>query len=327
MDKKERKVSKQMNDALSLWRVIGCCGIFLVHLGQQMQFSGFLRTITDLGQNGIYVFFAISGYLGFATYKKEEKATTYWMKRAIKILPLYYLVILYYFITDTFIHYNVPVDETGLYWFRYIFFLFGLIHSTNSYWTNLGAVWTIAVFVAFYILMPGLYRIVDSFKKSVVLLVGSGILREVILIYGNGNLMAVEYLFFVFFGVTIYFGMKENKRIGTILLMILGTIGFIFLRRMEIAAPCFISLLIVLTLDLKISNEKIRTIIAKVDKYTYAAYLLQMIVLIDILNLVKGGIVFQITFAVICEVAISMIVSRFLEQPIQQFLYKRGLGR
>jgi len=325
MDRKAEKL--QINEVLCIWRLIGCCGVFVVHLGQQMQFSGMLRTITDLGQNGIYVFFILSGYLAYATYNKSQRVSRYYIKRAIKILPLYYLVICYYFIRDTFVYDSVPTDETGLYWLRYVFFLFGLIKAENNYWMNLGAVWTVAVFVVFYITMPLLYRKIDSFEKSLVLLVTSGIVRELILVGGNGNWMAIEYLFFVFFGITLYLGIVEKKLLLLGVIMVLGTIGFVVLGRIEIAAPFFLSLMILLTINLHVHNEKLKAFIIRIDCYTYAAYLLQMIVFTDIMNNISENLFLNMIVAIVCEVLLCILVVECFEKPIQKFLYKKVFSK
>lgn len=54
------------------------------------------------------MFFIISGFLAFATYK-QEGVCYYWWKRAVRLLPLYYCIVVYNFIVHTFVYKDVPI--------------------------------------------------------------------------------------------------------------------------------------------------------------------------------------------------------------------------
>ena len=81
-------------DNIMVWRVFSFLCIFIIHLAHSLNAQGKIRVITDFGYTAVYFFIAISGYLAFAGYKDGTRAVDYWKRRAIRILPLYYSVIL-----------------------------------------------------------------------------------------------------------------------------------------------------------------------------------------------------------------------------------------
>lgn len=83
---------------VSIFRCLACVGAFIVHFGIIMNFKGSLRVLTDFGAEGVSIFFMLSGFL--ATSKKVsgiKGGLKYYLNRAIRILPCYYLVVFYYF--------------------------------------------------------------------------------------------------------------------------------------------------------------------------------------------------------------------------------------
>lgn len=167
-------VNKSQMDNICILRVISCIGVLICHLCQRMEVSDIFFQYTQFGQYGIYAFFVISGFLLANSFEKygKESVVAFIIKRVIRVLALYYAVIIWFFITDTYIfHFSVP-DETGWGWKRYFLFLNGFISPGSDqygYWSNLGASWTIPVFVIAYVSIPiylGLINKVKEIRKS-----------------------------------------------------------------------------------------------------------------------------------------------------------------
>ena len=114
---------------ISICRVAACLLVFVVHAGQYMNLGGIARRITDFGQFGVHLFFIISGYLAIMSLASGRVTSilNYYKKRCLRLLPLYYLIILIFLIVDEFLLKSVPPDELGLGWFRYIFLLNGFV--------------------------------------------------------------------------------------------------------------------------------------------------------------------------------------------------------
>ena len=174
--------NKQTNRLLfiQILRVAACILVFLVHFGQRLELTSFIRQITNFGEYGVQLFFIISGYL--AAYglsdKKNISIKKYYIKKAIRILPLYYLVIAYYFVSENilnqFVH-HIPVDTAGLGWFRYLFLLNGFIDNDTYFWSNLGITWTIPIFIFFYLIAPFLFKWIIDLKTAIIALLLFGI--------------------------------------------------------------------------------------------------------------------------------------------------------
>ena len=101
---------KNRSIGISLLRIFACFCVFMVHFGQRTMLTGIVRAITDKGQHGVRLFFVLSGYLACLSWYEQNRENPidkgsvfdYYKKRAIRLLPLYYFCIAYYFITETF---------------------------------------------------------------------------------------------------------------------------------------------------------------------------------------------------------------------------------
>ncbi len=84
--------------SVSILRTISCLGVLAVHLGQRMHLNGIIRTITDYGETGVYLFFIVSGYLFVNSVEKNDKRMSKVLcNRLIHMISVFYL--LFYLIT------------------------------------------------------------------------------------------------------------------------------------------------------------------------------------------------------------------------------------
>ncbi len=145
------KLNKPRNNSLQILRAAACLLVFVVHFGQRLHVEGIVQEATSFGAYGVQLFFLISGYLAAKTFfdHPETSLREYYTKRAIAILPLYYIVIAYYFVSETLLSSPLPTDELGLGWLRYVFLLNGFLTSKTNFWGNLGITWSIPVLRCF----------------------------------------------------------------------------------------------------------------------------------------------------------------------------------
>lgn len=315
---------KNKYENISLVRVLSCLGVLIVHLGQRLNLQGSLRVITDFGANGVYMFFIISGFLAFATYKQEEGICYYWWKRAVRLLPLYYCIVLYNFLVHTFIYKDVPVDSLGLRWFRYIFCLSGIVGTDETFWRNLSDTWTIPMFVFFYLLVPFLYKSITSFKRSIVFMLGIYLLGNMCFVIGHGHLQAVFYLFYFSIGIVISKAILEEKTDDSIALFSILAIFWLVQSATVtlIYAMLFATFIIVSrcwTMPVRIAKG-----VHFLDKYSYTIYLIQRLVfdaIIDRYSMTKGMIVMVTVLGTLLG---SVLVYNIVEKPIQKGLLSIG---
>lgn len=203
------------NAGLNLLRAFACLWIIAVHLEQNITMTGFVQQFCKAGSNGVEFFFILSGYLAYQSLDRipdqsgKRGLLKWWKKRAVRILPLYYIMILFYAVYDSFMG-SVPADETGLGWFRYVFLLNQWVFSEESFWMNLGAVWTISVFVFFYLLVPVYHRVIRSYRSSLAGVAALYILARLVE-RSTDWLRPLRFLYLFAIGITVYLAVREQK--------------------------------------------------------------------------------------------------------------------
>ena len=279
---------KKRNQAIQILRVVACIMVFFVHFGQRLSITGTIGSLFDFGKYGVQLFFLISGFLAAKTFKENKKVNIkeYYIKRLITLLPLYYFVILIYFILENICNKymnTIPVDNTGLYWLRYIFLLNGFINSDTYFWSNLGITWTIPIFAFFYIIAPFILKRVKSFSSSIVCYLSIfGVSRILNYIYECNIFTYIHYLFL---GVLLYYSLKEKKEVITSLVfLILCLIAGIFLKFEWLYVFVFCSIILLLS-KVKFKLPKfLESIINILDKYSYTLYLGHGVIFCGILD-------------------------------------------
>ncbi len=325
---------EKRNVSIQLLRVSACFLVFFVHFGQRVGLSGILKTFTDFGAFGVQLFLLISGFLAGKTFLENPDINilTYYKKRVIAILPLYYLVILYYFITENILnHYFsvIPSDELGFGWFRYIFLLNGFLNSDTYFWSNLGITWTIPIFMFFYLIAPWILRKVKTIFSCVMIWAIVFVVTQVLERFYS--CVIFTQLHIMFLGVIVYACVKKGRNlpaigaflVAAICAMILGNTTYVYVL-------IFSSILIAMASYNSISLPNwLSKIIDVLDKYSYTLYLMHGVVfcsVLDRLNALGVSKIIIAAIAIIGTFVATVIVGKFIEKPIQKFLKKRFLN-
>ncbi len=313
-------ISLQKYANISILRILACLGVFTVHLGQALTLTGSLRVVTDFGANGVELFFIISGFLGFLTYNSQKGILSYYRNRAIRIFPLYYFVILVNFIIHTFIYKDVPVDVTGLYWGRYLFFLNGFVHSEEYFWYNLGATWTIPCFVLFYLLMPFFYKYIKNIFRSLIAILLCFLVNSFILTKTH-NFEAFSFLIYFILGISIYFAYKEGKELFLICIFSIVDISFIIQNASPIYIYSFLFAILVLSSKKYNINQKhVNILVGSLSKYTYTLYLVQGIVFSYIIDSNTMPQIIILLISILGSALLTLLIYHFIESPIQSWI-------
>ncbi len=159
-------MEKRIN-GLTIIRVVAVLMIVMVHFCQSWNLPYVIITFVKFGMYGVQIFFLLSGYLIFASLSRNGSLASFYKRRAVRILPIYYVIVLINFFIFEIAFKAVPVDITGLGWLRYIFFLNTSIPSNSvDYWNNLSALWSIPAFILFYIVAPLLFKASKNIKTA-----------------------------------------------------------------------------------------------------------------------------------------------------------------
>ncbi len=326
--------NKRRDPSIQLIRVIACMMVFTVHFGQRVDLSGTIRDFTDFGSLGVELFFLISGFLAGKTFfsNPDLNIKEYYLKRAIAILPLYFFVVIYYFITENIINQFVsciPLDESGIGWFRYLFLLNGFFNSDTYFWSNLGITWTIPIFMFFYLIAPWILRKTNGVFSSVVVW---GIVFVTTKLLGHFYPCSISNnLHLLFLGVILYFCSIKQMHKPAILIFQMATIFSIILEKHSFTY-IFVFASIILILNKMNDNFtlpiKLQKIIDVLDSYSYTLYLMHGVVfcsLLDRLNTLGISKVLIGIIAIIGTFFATWIVGKYIEKPTQNLLRKKLL--
>lgn len=312
-------------------RVSACLIVFLVHFGQRTSLEGIVRNFTDFGAYGVHLFFLISGFLACKAFFNKESVDIkkYYIKRAIAILPLYYLVILYYFITENILNQFVsviPPDDIGVGWFRYVFVLNGFLNSDTYFWRNLGITWTIPIFCVFYLIAPWILRKRKSLFSVILIWIGVFVSTKLLCVIYTCSVF--ENLHYLFFGCVLFASIETNLHKKLELCLIPMIICSMNLKQHDLTVTFIFALLILIfvTIDSFTLPKKLQKTVDCLDKYSYTLYLMHGVVFCSLLDRLKALEVHPViigALAIIGTVFATWIVGRFLEKPIQDFLRKK----
>lgn len=280
---------------IQLFRVIACIMVMLTHMRAVVPMDAIANYI-DFGGFGVGVFFIISGYLAFNSADLANgRVLNYYKKRALRILPLFYVVIFIWAVLRSFVFVDMPEDPAGLYWLNYVLLIFKSYPNSVIEWSNVGAVWTIASFIYFYLFMPLFYKYINSFSKA--------LMAEILFIGIN----IVYYLFSIKWfeplsdlcifglGILIYFAKKESQEskftlFGCFLLIIW------IINLSDVKHMLFISIIMAIILmnsnitDTSIGHVKgLNKLLNVLDKYSFEIYLSHPIILYLVSSLGIAG--------------------------------------
>lgn len=325
-------MSKKIN--VQILRVFACLGVFLVHFGQRMSLTGTVRTITEFGKYGVELFIILSGYLAFLSLNKKNSGggiIDYYKKRSIRLLPLYFIIILYYLLTELFIWKSIPTDELKLNWFRYIFLLNGFVGSETYFWGNLGITWTIPLFAFFYLIAPFLNKIIKNVWQTLILFAIAYLLGAISIRYlqigANRTLSWFNnfiYLKYFCLGIIIYFIEKGNYNIQGIALFAIVCIPFAVFELVEMQYAIIFCIIFIASnmLDFSKMPKKVSKIINLLDEYSYTLYLGHGIVFCGIIDKVNMPKYLVACVAVFGTIIITFVLRKLIEKPAQKLLTK-----
>ncbi len=290
-----------------------------------------MRVITDFGAEGVSVFFMLSGFL--AASKKVsgiKEGLKYYLNRAIRILPLYYVVVSYYF----FVLRDVILFEEDVYgvgWKRYFLLANCVIPGGGGKWDNLGALWSIFVIIGFYFTVPFWSKFVNSIKSAAIFeLITIGIT----LYWSNhltGYLGWIKWMPYFGIGILVYYGVKEEKNDYLYALFSLGAI-FNILQGGYYKFTYLLLIAIVFTCGLSLENREKKLYVKfneqwlfKADRYSYTVYLVHAAIIETMSAIAPIGeytFFMKGIFLIVMTIVFTLIVYHFYERPVYAILNK-----
>ncbi len=174
-----RKRNEANNTCRETWidalKGIAICGIIMIHSGGAGMPS-ILGKIGNIGKNGVQLFFVLSAYLSFLSFEhnvskngEQIKCTIKWvLKKFVRLIPLYYLSL---FVYGVFVGGNTYwLGNEGHIRVGNVLSHITLTHGFFPHYVNsvIGVEWYLGVLGVFYVIMPLLYKCINSFEKSII---------------------------------------------------------------------------------------------------------------------------------------------------------------
>ena len=163
-------IAKNRVDALLVLRAFACFMVAVMHCAaprNSIVYQGMNLSwlIFSNGFVGVWIFFALSGYLmGKAFYSGRYLITTagifnFWRNRALRIAPLYYFALV---ILCLFVYPEILKVENWAYLVRLCTFTY----SPHLPVAFNGALWSISTEVQFYLVVPFIYILVRPYLRT-----------------------------------------------------------------------------------------------------------------------------------------------------------------
>lgn len=327
-------------DNVQIFRVAACLGVFITHLAPRMGVTGRLASVANFGASGVYLFFMISGFLACCSREIQPGSPkrgilAYYCKRMLRVLPLYYAVILYNVVLHELILQDVPADPGGLYWFRYLFLTNAFLPAPDNFWSNLCATWTVSLFCVFYLCAPALVRIVGGRGKKTNILCAAALYLGLLLLRYlwveaglSAYMMCLYYLHYFVLGMLVR-QLADHYRPGKAAVLFgifaaalwgiaeLGGAGNDYFT----CVSWIFAELLLLTGEFSPKHGRAFKIIDQLDVHSYAIYLVHAVVL-DGIGLLRAHVPFNgmavLAIALILTAAGARIAHLLIEQPAEK---------
>lgn len=321
------------NISFDILRITAAIFVLIVHMEA---WNGYPKNVGN-GYFGVWLFFILSGYLIFESLDKYEQLNwdstmDYYKKRIIRIIPLYYSILIIIWIYDLIkavILERIPLLSAiagdgvcGIKYLRYFIFGQTLIPSNNfRLWNNRYILWTMSAFALFYVIAPIIKIISNSFIKSLVILLFfywvsilvPDILRKTFLPkfgeafepFPEEFAFCVMYLFWI--GVCAFYAIKENKTFMYALLLIIVYSTCLF-QKNKYAVIFALFILLAASTDIKIKNNRIRYVITLMSKCSFPLYLTHAI-WFDFVTRLRGHIEMDTISRLIVYIGGALVVA------------------
>ncbi len=201
------------------------------------------------GKYGVQIFFTISGFLITAILLEQKESNSnrlkliknFIIKRALRLFPIYYLVLFFFTVLSTFGFYVWKAGE-GIYYYTYTTNI--LFYMKDMRGIQLNHLWTLAVEEQFYLVWPLLLLFFPRKKEWILILlfILTSLTYKIVTTHINYNMLTVSHFDTLGTGAMLAYLLKQNylEQIKTyvtffIFLIILLLLTYYLLNRFDIA--------------------------------------------------------------------------------------------
>jgi len=343
-------------DYIDSLRGVAILLVIMVHTAQRFQIQdNWIDSITKFGQMGVILFFCISSITLCMSMEKKGWSKIgikqFYIKRYFRIAPLYYVGIIFYFLTTQVFNYLNPSDAILHQQYSIInilanvFFIHNLYSPANNVIVPGG--WSIGVEMLFYLIFPFIYFINKRIKNKILFLLLPilSFISSYLFFYLGARFFSFDlsndtfwyfnilnHLPVFFLSIFYYFTINKKKEIGIrkyphvifCFLLIIMSI-YLFNNNYSIVITPFVTsiaflYLIFLFKEIKLLNVKPLMIIGQ---YSYSMYLFHFLFAIQISQILASKILFKmpvnLTFLIcyLFSVSAAFLIARYSKKYIE----------
>ena len=170
--------SSEHQSLLDSLKGIAILAVLMVHSGGG-RLPSIFGAIGDAGRYGVQLFFIISAFLAFKSFSRYindnvsyvSLSANWIIKKIVRLIPVYFLAILLYLLIQGGNEYwigslqKITIQNV----LSHITFTFGLFPTFSN--SIIGVEWYLGALVIFYLIVPILFKIINSLEKSFVFLI------------------------------------------------------------------------------------------------------------------------------------------------------------
>lgn len=300
---------------------------------------------------GVPIFFVLSGFLITFLMLKEQEEKKYfnlghfYLRRILRIWPIYFVVLVFGFVLFPWIRMVVlhqPIEETAnpLMYMLFLSNFDQLSHDVLPYGVGLGPTWSVSVEEQFYLFWPLILLLFPKKKFGLAILLtllGSIVFSQIFGLVAKHTIHCMIYLSSgALFGYLIYYHKEKMKKLTNInswfFIGILITLYILIYSSFELRNSYFLIALIALSIgyiiafqvqNIRFQFKKI-PYFEKLGKYTYGLYLFHVIcnfithmVFDDILKIAEtqlSVLVLKPLISLLFSIGVSILSYRYFER-------------
>lgn len=155
-------------DALRGYAILGVIAVHTSQLFANLQWP--LRLIADQGARGVQLFFVVSALtLTFSWNNRSDGALPFWVRRAFRIVPMFWLALTYYVVLVGFLDVHLRWGPREIAW-RDILASAALVHGLHPATIDsiIPGGWSIADEAGFYAIFPLLMSVIRSWRAAAI---------------------------------------------------------------------------------------------------------------------------------------------------------------
>lgn len=325
-------------------RAYAALGVFLIHSGGASleKFGYFANEIVMFGKYGVVVFFVLSAV---TICMSVERSTpfhfkNYILRRSFRIIPLYYLVLLFGYFAGGATYYlnmfGIQNDINGLLWHLSFLNIFNIKYQNSI----IGVEWTIPLEFCYYLVIPFIFFRIKSYDKKkiayclLVAFILSRLSREIFGYLYNPDFKSIsemwsmeKYFFTYICGICCYAQMitvrkYQHSSWGLLLLFVLLSL-YIYAPVRQPSPVYFMSVWICLVVLLCTQRGWLSRVLFEnsvtmyLGKISYSIYLTHLLVINALPSNVDGMSKFIIGLA--CTVGVSSVTYFLIEEPFVKY--------